>query len=500
LIGIACTAVTFVLWHQRAEKARADALASLKNDLLADQEQAIRTAKERFELDFTKQQLAVEREAESARLSAQRKEEEAMTLLLNAEKERDLLQKRRDEYEGRLEGLESRELSLTEQASALRKQLQESSEMAADDARAALFAQVEAEAEDELREHRETLRQQTENEVREEARKIVVTAMQRLSAQRFDDVTSTLVNLPSEDFKGRLIGREGRNIKAFESITGTSLLIDETPGSVLVSSFDPVRREVARLALEALLKDGRIHPASIEESVKKAEEEMQEVVIGFGEDAVCRVRLTRVHPEVIACLGRLRYRLSNNQNSLDHSVEVANLCGLMAAEIGLDSVVARRAGLFHDIGKVLTEEYEGSHAVAGANFLKRCGEVDERVLNAVAGHHEEVAALSPFVPILMTADSLSAVRPGARADSLDGYVQRVRNLEDIARRLDAVTDAYALQAGREVRIIVAPDKVDDAAAHRLARDVRRTIENELQYPGSIKITVIREMRVSETAK
>jgi ribonuclease Y len=300
--------------------------------------------------------------------------------------------------------------------------------------------------------------------------------------------------------KGRIIGREGRNIKSFESMTGTTLLIDETPDSVLISSFDPVRRETARLALESLIKDGRIHPSSIEEAVHRAEEEVKKSVVDSGEDALRRLRLNRMHPEIVSCIGRLRFRLSNNQNLLEHSIEVANLCSLMASELGLDTGIAKRSGLLHDIGKVLDQEHEGSHALAGGYFLKRLGTEEPNVINAVTAHHGEVPAESPYVALVMIADSLSATRPGARADSLDGYLHRVRSLEEIAVAMDGVTEAYAIQAGREIRVIVSPDRISEADAPFLARKIRRKIEDELQYPGTIRVTVIREQRFSETAK
>jgi ribonuclease Y len=328
----------------------------------------------------------------------------------------------------------------------------------------------------------------------------MIACMQRLSAAPHEDITATVVNLPSEDMKGRIIGREGRNIKSFESMTGTTLLIDETPDSVLVSSFDPVRRETARLALEALIKDGRIHPSSIEEAVKRAEEDVKHSVVASGEDALRQLRLSRMHPEVVAALGKLRFRLSNNQNSLEHSLEVAHLCSLMASELGLDTEIAKRCGLLHDIGKVLDQEHEGSHALAGAYFLKRLGSEDPRVVNAVAAHHGEVPAESPYVGLLMAADSLSALRPGVRADSLDGYLQRIRSLEKIALSMAGVTEAYAIQAGREIRVIVSPEKLSEPDAALLARKLRRRIEDELQYPGTIKVTVVREQRFEEMAK
>lgn len=313
-----------------------------------------------------------------------------------------------------------------------------------------------------------------------------------------NDATATVVNLPSEEMKGRIIGREGRNIRTFEHATGTTLMIDETPDSVLISCFDPVRREIARIALEALLRDGRIHPSSIEEEVLKAEDEMHANVIDLGEGALRKLRLSSVHPEVVALLGKLHYRLSNNQNTLAHSVEVANLCALIASEIGLDPVLAKRAGLFHDIGKAVDEEYAGSHAMVGADIIKQHGE-DPRVVNAAAAHHKEVPAESVYAGLVMVADALSAVRPGARASSIDGFISRVRSIEEIAQAEAGVIDAYAIQAGREVRVIVEPESVGDEEARQIARKIRSRIEEELNYPGSIEITVIREQRFSETA-
>jgi len=339
-----------------------------------------------------------------------------------------------------------------------------------------------------------------ESEIEMQSKKIIVDCMQRLSSLSHEDITATIVQLPGEDMKGRIIGREGRNIKSFESITGTTLLIDETPDSVLISSFDPVRREVARIALEFLVKDGRIHPGSIESSVQNAEIEVKQSVIETGEDALRRLRLGRMHPDLVAAIGRMRFRLANNQNTLEHSIEVANLCGLMASELNLDTDLAKRCGLLHDIGKVLNEEYEGSHAKAGANFVRHLGKEDDRVINAIEGHHNEVEAISPYLGILMTADSISAMRPGARAESIDGYIQRVNHLESVAKSMDGVVDAYAIQAGREIRIIVSPDQTQSDQASVIARKVRRQIEDEMQYPGTIKVTVIREERFTEVAK
>jgi ribonuclease Y len=366
------------------------------------------------------------------------------------------------------------------------------------EARKLLIATTESECEKEMNHLRQSLLKRSDSDVADESRRILLAAMQRITSQPMNDATATVVTLPSEEMKGRIIGREGRNIRTFEHATGTTLMIDETPDSVLISCFDPVRREIARIALDALLRDGRIHPASIEEEVEKAEEAMAANITELGEDALRKLRLNNVHPEVVALLGKLHYRLSNNQNTLAHSVEVANLCALIAAEIGLDPALAKRAGLFHDLGKAVDEEYEGSHAAVGADIIKQHGE-DPRVVNATAAHHKEVPAESAYAGLVMVADALSAVRPGARASSIDGFIQRVRSIEEIAKEVRGVSDAYAIQAGREVRVIVEPLKVDEDEARKIALHIRERIEEELNYPGAIEITVIREQRFTETA-
>lgn len=380
-----------------------------------------------------------------------------------------------------------------------RQRLQGLAGLNQEEIRAALVEEVKRECEEEIRGLKRELLQKSEAELSEQGRRILGDTLQRLSTRAHHDLTATLVTLPSEEMKGRIIGREGRNIKAFESSTGTTLLIDETPQSVLISSFDPVRREVARRALESLMRDGRIHPPAIEEAVATATEEVKQQVRELGEEALQRLRLGRLHPELIAILGRLRYRLTNNQNSLEHSIEVATLAGLLAQELGLDPEPARRAGLLHDLGKVLDQEHEGSHALAAARLIERYGE-DAKVVNAVAAHHEEVPATSVYAALLMAADSVSAMRPGARAESMESYIQRVRRLEDLAREFPGIQDAYAVQAGREIRVIVESAKVTDDEARHLARQLRRRIEEDLQYPGSIRVTVVREARFVETAK
>ncbi|MBC2604177.1 ribonuclease Y [Puniceicoccus vermicola] len=381
----------------------------------------------------------------------------------------------------------------------LEQRLLEIAGMSREDARAELTAQMKESSEEYLEELRHDLLDVPEAQVEARARAVLLAAMQRVGSTPMSEETSTTVSLPNDDMKGRLIGREGRNIRSFESVTGVSLLIDETPDTVLLSGFDPVRREIARVTLEALIKDGRIHPASIEEKHQEALAEMDKAVISLGEEAIRKLRLSSIHPEIVSLLGKLHFRHSFSQNTLDHSIEVAFLCSLLASEIGFDPVLAKRAGLFHDLGKAISHEFEGSHASAAAKILRHHGEPPE-VINAVAASHEEVAAESPYAGLVMLADSISAARPGARADSTEGYIQRVRSLENLARGFEGVKDCYALQAGREIRAIVDPENVPDDQAKRLALQIRHRIENELQYPSTIKVTVIRESRFCETAK
>jgi ribonuclease Y len=380
----------------------------------------------------------------------------------------------------------------------LRKRLEGVAEMDAEEIKKALREEVQLECQDELRLMRREILERSEQDIQAEAKRILISSMQRLASQPNNDITATIVQLPSEEMKGRIIGREGRNIKAFEAATGVTLLIDESPQMVLISSFDPVRREIAKVAIEGLVKDGRIHPASIEEFVSRAKENVNLNVMQAGEEAVQRLKINGLHPEIITLLGRLKYRFSYTQNVLDHSVEVGFLCSLLASEIGLDPNVAKRAGLLHDIGKGVDGEYEGSHASIGAEFVKRHGETPI-VVNAVAAHHEEVKPETVYAGLVILADTISAARPGARAESMTGYIQRLDRLEKLALSMEGVQQAYAIQAGREIRVVVAPNAVSDEKAGEMAKTLRRRIEDELQYPSTIKITVIREQRYTETA-
>jgi ribonuclease Y len=380
----------------------------------------------------------------------------------------------------------------------VRKRLEGVSQLDGEEVRKQLREEVLLECQDELRALRRETLEKSEQELQTQSRRILIASMQRLASKPNTDLTASLVHLPSEEMKGRLIGREGRNIKSFEAATGVTLLIDESPQLVLLSSFDPVRREIARNALEALVKDGRIHPASIEEYVKRATDEIDLATTQAGEDAVNKLNINGLHSEIIKLLGKLRYRFSYNQNVLDHSVETAFLASLIASEVGLDPNVAKRAGLLHDIGKAVSGEMEGSHAAIGADFIRRHGETPI-VVNAVAAHHEEVKPETIYAGLVILADTISATRPGARAESTESYIQRLKRLEELAMSIEGVQQAFAIQAGREIRVVVSPQGVTDDRAREIAKELRRRIESDLQYPSTIKITVIREARFTETA-
>lgn len=367
------------------------------------------------------------------------------------------------------------------------------------EARKAVFDAVHEESETEIARLRQEIVGRREEEIREDARRILVDTMQRLAPEISHEVNASIVPIPGEDMKGRLIGREGRNIKAFEQVTGTTLLIDETPDSVLISSYDPVRREIASTALKSLVRDGRIHPMNIEEFVERAREQVLNNVMSFGRAATEKLRLPPFPTGITELLGRLHFRLSLNQNTLEHSIEVAQLAALIATELGIDPVPAKRAGLLHDIGKAIEAEREESHAKAGARLLRQNDE-DPRVVNAVAAHHGEEDARSLYAPIIVLADTISATRPGARSGNMDGYLERMQNIERIATSFEGVIEAYAMMAGREVRIIVAPEKLTEMQSREIVRKIRTRIENELQYPGTIHITLIREQRFCEEAR
>lgn len=368
---------------------------------------------------------------------------------------------------------------------------------------AAAKAELLEQVEDEARREAMILVRDMEIKAREEAdrraRRILATAIQRLAGEVVTETTVSVIELPSDEMKGRIIGREGRNIRHLESVTGTSLIVDDTPEAVSVSSFDPVRREVARLTLERLVADGRIHPASIEEAYEKAKDEVEQTIRDAGEWALVEVGISRMHPELITLMGRLKYRTSYGQNVLNHLVETANIASMLASELGVDPVPVKRAALLHDIGKAVTHEVEGSHALIGAEIARRFDE-DPAVVHGIEAHHNEVEPRTVLAVIVQAADAVSAARPGARRETLEGYVKRLERLESIALEFAGVEEVFALQAGREVRVVVDPGGVTDLQARELSRQIARKLEEDLQYPGQIQVTVIREFRATDYAR
>ena len=342
-----------------------------------------------------------------------------------------------------------------------------------------------------------------ENEAKLEADKkakaLLVSSMQRYAADVAGDQTVTVVSLPNEEMKGRIIGREGRNIRTIEAVTGVDLIIDDTPEAIVISSFDPLRREIARITIESLIKDGRIHPSRIEELYEKVSEDMKTKIREYGENALFELGINKMEPELVEIIGKLHFRTSYGQNALRHSIEVAHLAGMLASEIGENEIVAKRAGLLHDIGKAIDHDVEGSHVTIGADIAKKFKENDI-VIDAIESHHGDKDAKSVIAVLVAVADALSASRPGARNDSLENYLKRLEDLENIANSINGVEKTFAVQAGREIRVIVKPEDVDDSGSYKIARDIKTRIENELQYPGTIKVTVIRETRAIEEAK
>lgn len=423
------------------------------------------------------------------------------------------LHKRRDEVDARSERLENREQAINKRQSTIDKraneidklyderieELQRISELSKEEARNILLAEVEKESRNDMA----RIIRQVENEAREEgesrARYLITTAIQRVASEHVTEVTTSVVPLPSDEMKGRIIGRNGRNIQAFEQIAGVDVIVDDTPEAVTISCYDPVRREVARRSLAKLVLDGRIHPAHIEKVLNKEQQEVEKVIVEAGEQATYDAGVPGLHPEIIKVLGRLKFRTSYGQNQLAHAVETAQLASVIAAELGADVEVAKAGALLHDLGKAMDHNVEGTHAQIGADFANRYG-VNPKVINAIASHHHEVEQESVEAAIVEAADAISGARPGARRESLEQYIKRVRALEDIANSYNGVNQSYALQAGREIRIFVKPEDVDDLASVTLARDIAKKVEETMQYPGQIKVTVIRETRSIDYAK
>lgn len=441
----------------------------------------------------------LERESRDRRNEIQRLERRILQREELLDKKSDMLEKREENLNKKQQELADLEASIEEVYSKQREELERLSGLTSDQAKEILLEEVSKEIKHETAMMIKEVETRAKEEADKKAREIITYAIQRCAADHVAETTVHVVNLPNDEMKGRIIGREGRNIRTLETLTGVDLIIDDTPEAVILSSFDPIRREVARIALEKLIMDGRIHPARIEEMVEKAKKEVENNIREEGEQATFETGVHGLHSELIRLLGRLKYRTSYGQNVLKHSIEVSYLAGLMASELGMDPTLAKRAGLLHDIGKAVDHEVEGPHALIGAEIAKKCHE-SSIIVNAIAAHHGDVEFQSLEGILVQAADAISAARPAARRETLEAYIKRLEKLEEIANSYEGVEKSYAIQAGREVRIIVKPEEIDDAGSFEMARNIVKKIEGELEYPGQIKVNVIRETRAIEYAK
>ena len=461
-----------------------------------------------LELKEESYRLKQQTEAEIKEKKAELKQSEDRLLSRenNLDKREEMLQKRDaslDEKENNLlvraQNIQEKEEKMDALLKQEIEQLEKISGYSKEKAKAQIMSRIEDEMSHEVAEYIQEEMSKAKLEANEKAKQLIVNSMERYADDVVGLQTVSTIDLPNDEMKGRLIGREGRNIRTIESITGVDLIIDDTPEAIVISSFDPLRREIAKITLETLIKDGRIHPARIEEVYDKTVKDINNKITELGNKTMNDLGLTKIDPELLNLIGRLNYRTSYGQNALKHSIEVANLAGLMAAELGENISLAKRAGLLHDIGKAIDFEVEGSHVELGYDFAKKYHE-NAVVLDAIASHHGDAEAKSIIAVLVQVADTLSAARPGARNDSLENYIKRLEQLESIGNSYEGVEKTYAMQAGREVRVMVKPDQVDDAQSYKIARDMKSQIEKEMQYPGTIKITVIRETRAQEEAK
>ncbi|KLL12891.1 MULTISPECIES: ribonuclease Y [Protofrankia] len=486
--------------NARALRERAEAESTLRGSLVeAEAREAGRKSAETFRTQAEEEvrALRVELRERDARLAQREQRLEARAAVVDEQARH--IEARDHDLAAREAELARRRAEVVDLEEERRRTLEEAARLTAAQARAELVKVVEADARRDAAVLVRDIEAQAREQGEERARKIVTLAIQRVASETTTESVVSVLHLPSDEMKGRIIGREGRNIRSFESVTGVNVIIDDTPEAVLLSCFDPVRREIAKITLEALVGDGRIHPHRIEEEHDRARREVEARCVRAGEDALVQTGVAEMHPELIHILGRLRYRTSYGQNVLAHLIESAHLAGIMAAELRLPPALVKRGTLLHDLGKALTHEVEGSHALIGAEIARRYGE-DEEIVHAIEAHHNEVEPRSIGAVLTQVADQISGGRPGARRESLESYVKRLERIEQIAGERPGVEKVFAMQAGREVRVMVVPDQVDDIAAHMLARDVAKQIEDELTYPGQIRVTVVRETRAVETAR
>jgi ribonuclease Y len=466
-----------------------------RKEKLQNIEKQLKTREENIEKNLAKKlEIATRREKE---LLVQQKETQKKTEQL--EEQRRTLELQRKQIENQKATVEQQKKTVDDLIAEQNHRLERISGMSQEDAKKFLMENLVNQAKLECAQEVKTIRDQSKLEAKRESQRIIVQAIQRTASDHSVETTVSVVNLASEDMKGRIIGREGRNIRAFEAATGIDVIVDDTPEAVIISGFDPFRREVAKIALERLMQDGRIHPARIEEVVEKVRKELEEETIRTGNNALLELGINNVHPEIVKLIGKMKYRSSYGQNVLNHSIEVAYLCSIMARELGLDVNHAKRAGLMHDMGKCVDRNIEGPHALLGYEIAKRYKE-HPTVCNAIGAHHEDIEMETPIAVLVQASDAISGARPGARRESLEAYVKRLETLETLARSFEGVAKTYAIQAGREVRVMVEPDRVDDLFADQLSHDIANKIQQEMEYPGQIKVTVIRERRSVSFAK